>query len=209
MSDRLETLLDPVSPFDSVTAHAKGGFCLQLSWITSQGMRQWMLGNPFFSSSSCTLGLHSRRKSPMPALSTQLRCKQCGTRLPEPVPVECPNCQANLAEVGLWSELLEWGKTRQVGRARFVLTHVGYGGLVALGLSLISFFRGDHLAVYVWWAIFFVIGGYFLGQWYWRAAEREYKAAAERGLIGQVMHQRQDYADAAPGREGAGDRPDD
>ena len=120
----------------------------------------------------------------MAALNPQLRCNHCGARLSGQEIDECPDCRSSLARVGVWSELLEWSRIRQLGRGRYVWRRwvLGWGGLLALGQSLGFFLWGStHGLVYVWIVTFNLIGGFCLGWWYWRAAEREYQAAAEQG----------------------------
>jgi hypothetical protein len=59
----------------------------------------------------------------MPWLDTTLRCKHCGTRLPDEKGDECPGCHAVLNEVGVLSELTEWAGTRRLGRTWFLWKH--------------------------------------------------------------------------------------
>src|SRR5690606_3675372 len=75
------------------------------------------------SSTTCGRPLTSsspRRKCAMGVLSTKLRCRACGARLPDGDGRTCPTCFSELADVGIWSELTEWGETRKKGRAHFI-----------------------------------------------------------------------------------------
>src|SRR5262249_41378751 len=124
--------------------------------------------------------LAENRQLSMGVLDTRLRCDNCGARLPANAVAECPNCHSDLAQVGVYSELLEWGKVRRAGRTRSVWQGwvLGWGGLLPLGMSLGFFLRGDTpWPVYLWLVSASLIAGYFLGRWYWGAAEREYQAA--------------------------------
>ena len=121
----------------------------------------------------------------MDVLSDDPRCNHCGARLPGPELGECPNCHSALAQVGVWSELLEWGQTRRIGRARYVWRRwiLGWGSLMALAMSLGFFLRGNTpWPVYTWIVSGSLVGGFCLGRLYWRSAERQYEAAARRGL---------------------------
>jgi hypothetical protein len=118
----------------------------------------------------------------MGALNPQLRCNNCGARLRGGAVGACPTCHRDLAEIGAWSELQDWGKTRQVGFVRYVWLRwvLGWGGLLALGMSLGLFLRGaTPWPVYVWVVSSSLVAGFCLGWWYWQAAEREYHAAGE------------------------------
>lgn len=122
----------------------------------------------------------------MAVLSTQVRCNRCGARLSEPRLAECPSCHSDLAQAGVWSELLEWGETRQMGRTRYVWLRgvLGHGGLMALGTSLGVLLFGDMpLLANIWLVGASLVGGYCLGRWYWQSAEREYQAADEAQLL--------------------------
>jgi fatty acid desaturase len=117
----------------------------------------------------------------MGVLSTQLRCKRCGAKVPNRETPQCWSCRADLAEVGLWSELQEWTKTRQMGRKRFIWRRgvLGWGGVFALAMGLPYLFQGQPLVVFAWIVPYCLIAGFFLGKSYWRDAESEYSAAAE------------------------------
>jgi hypothetical protein len=120
----------------------------------------------------------------MGVLNPQLRCNHCGSRLPGQDVAECPDCHSALVRVGVWSELLEWGKIRQTGRSRYVWRRgvLGWVGLLALGGSLGRFLTGSTpWIVYTWIVFANLIGGFCLGQWYWRTAEREYQAWVRQG----------------------------
>src|SRR5687768_4327913 len=109
----------------------------------------------------------------MGVLNTTLRCNHCGYSLPEGVVSECPGCRADLTQVGVWSELLEWGKTRQIRRTRYIWRHgvLGWGGFMALFWSLVFFLRGAGWPFYLFLVALSLLGGYFLGWWHWRRAE--------------------------------------
>ena len=115
----------------------------------------------------------------MGVLSSQLRCNRCGARLPRDEVVRCPNCHSELAQVGVWSELLEWGRTRQIGRTRYVWHRwvLGRGGLLALGMSIGFILSRTPWPVYPFLVFMSLFGGYCVGRWYWRSAEQEYEAA--------------------------------
>jgi hypothetical protein len=128
-------------------------------------------------------GLIDVRHLSMGILDTQLRCNHCGARLRGDAIGECASCHSDLTQVGVWSELLEWGKNRRIGRTRYVWQRwvLGCGGLMALGLSLGFFLWGETSpSVYAWSLSFSLIGGYCVGRWHWRSAEREYDAAVQR-----------------------------
>jgi hypothetical protein len=117
-------------------------------------------------------------------LRTQLRCNHCGVQLPDTAETECPGCHSDLAQVGIWSEVKEWGRTRKFGRARYIWLHgvLGGGGLLALGSSLGLALRGD--APWLLYALAVsssLVTGYILGWWHWRSAEREYEDAVSEG----------------------------
>src|SRR5262245_35939126 len=117
----------------------------------------------------------------MGVLNTQLRCNRCGAKVPNRETLQCWSCHANLAEVGLWSELQEWAQTRQMGRARFIWWRgvLGWGGAFALGLGLAYVFQGQPLLLF-FIVPYCLIVGFFMGRSYWRHAESEYSAAAEQ-----------------------------
>jgi hypothetical protein len=112
----------------------------------------------------------------MATLSTQLRCNRCGTKLPdEPVPC-CPRCGVELSQAGTWSEVKEWGTTRQLGRGRFIRRSVLQWGLITLVQCAAYAYRGEtdpgvYASTTVWLA-----GGYVFGRWYWWWAERDFAA---------------------------------
>src|SRR5262249_8298250 len=116
----------------------------------------------------------------MSALSTLRRCQGCGARLSEGQTDACPSCHRALAEVGVSSELSEWGDTRKIGRQQYVWK---YG---ALRWGLIGTFVFACSSGFFWrnpgaWMILgfgaaaITALGYFLGAWHWSAAEREYR----------------------------------
>jgi hypothetical protein len=114
----------------------------------------------------------------MTTLDATLRCNQCGFRLPGEGASVCPQCHAELAQVGVWSELRAWGATRRVGRWRYVWLRgvLGCGGWWNLGL-FVGWFFGD--LPWPTWLIMGVMGfviGYGVASWKWRSAEREYAA---------------------------------
>jgi hypothetical protein len=130
----------------------------------------------------------------MGALSTQLRCIDCGTPIPGPDEAACPDCQADLSEVGIWSELLEWGHVRQMGKTRFILRHgiLLHGGLTALALLLGMYFfkRQGDLPLYLITVFLWVIGGYFVALWHWRSAEKQYLTVAHAGRVNHPSFRR-------------------
>ncbi|HEV3385019.1 MAG TPA: hypothetical protein VG097_09385 [Gemmata sp.] len=81
----------------------------------------------------------------MGALDTTIRCKHCGARLKTAAEAQCPECHSDLARMGICCELLDWGKTRQIGRTRYILKRfvLGWGGLMAFSMSLGCYLRGD------------------------------------------------------------------
>ena len=123
----------------------------------------------------------------MGVLSTQLRCNQCGARNQGPSVTRCPNCQAELSQVGVWGELLEWGRIRERGRKRFVWLHcvLWWAGVLWLGLSLGYFlFKGErNLLFYLVTLAMFGLCGYIYGRLQWRFAERQYLAAMQGGNL--------------------------
>lgn len=114
-------------------------------------------------------------------LDTRLRCAGCGLRLGDgPPPARCAGCGADIAEVGTWSELEEWGRTRQRGRWRFLLLRVLFLTPGVLVVWAIHAWRGEtDPAVYTRGLIFPVIG-FVVGCVVWRGSEREYAAAGRR-----------------------------
>ena len=118
----------------------------------------------------------------MGVLSRRSRCIRCGVRVPEPVPVQCPNCQSDLAQVGTWSELREWAETRKLGRTQYVWRHWLFcWAFLAIAWSLGAFFSGNRVLIaYVWIVSVSLTGGYILGQRFWNSAEREYQAAQDQ-----------------------------
>jgi hypothetical protein len=117
----------------------------------------------------------------MGALNKQIRCKHCGERLKAPTESECPGCHSGLGRVGICCELLDWGKTRQIGRNRYILKRfvLGWGGLMSFSMCLGYYLRGDTTwPVYAGIVFLNLVVGYCLGRWFWQAAEREYALAA-------------------------------
>jgi hypothetical protein len=121
------------------------------------------------------------------ALDTQLRCKRCGSRLPDgQEPVQCLKCHTNLAQTGVYSELLAWAKTRELGRISYIWLRwvLGWGGLLALGFSLGCYLRGETSpALYFALWLASLLAGYCAGSLYWRAAEREYQDGVKQDVM--------------------------
>jgi hypothetical protein len=117
------------------------------------------------------------------------RCSRCLFQLLDPRSPVCPFCQANVDEVGIWTELHEWAKTRQKGRARYVLMD----GLAMLLLMILSapvayFIRGRFDAEE---AVFFT-GCHFLaglvGGWLiWKSNKKQF--ALHRHLLEEQQEQ--------------------
>jgi hypothetical protein len=78
---------------------------------------------------------------------------------------------------------MEWGETRRIGRTPYIWKRwvLGWGGLFALSMSLGLVLKGATWAefLFIWGAS--LLGGYFLGVWYWRSAEQEHASAEQRG----------------------------
>lgn len=78
---------------------------------------------------------------------------------------------------------MEWGETRRIGRTPYIWKRwvLGWGGLFALSMSLGLVLKGATWAefLFIWGAS--LLGGYFLGAWYWRSAEQEHASAEQRG----------------------------
>jgi hypothetical protein len=116
----------------------------------------------------------------MPWLDPRVRCHGCGAVLPPGEQTRCPTCAADLAQVGTWSELQEWGLTRQRGRLRFMCQRVALFGLGAVAACGVIAWRGDmHPVAYALTALW-PVGGYVIGRLYWRGAEREYATWMEQ-----------------------------
>lgn len=115
----------------------------------------------------------------MPVLSRQLRCKKCGSKLSDAELAACPNCQTALAETGVTSELIEWGKTRRKGRARYIAYWVLiFGVIFPLSRDVMEMMRNrplDWRFEIVTWGVPLVMS-YFVGWHLWRESEKEYAA---------------------------------
>ncbi len=121
----------------------------------------------------------------MGALRTALRCNRCGGRIGGPNVVICPHCQADLSQDGVWSELLEWGKDRQMGRTMYIWRRVmPFWGLIAVIVAFGQFLsRGEWNAVaFSLTFLVFLTSGYLYGRWFWRSAEQQYLTAARDGF---------------------------
>ncbi|MEX0725655.1 MAG: hypothetical protein WD065_05270 [Planctomycetaceae bacterium] len=121
----------------------------------------------------------------MSALSATLRCQNCGSRLSDGKVGDCPRCHANLAEVGVWSELFEWGKTRQKGRTRYIWINcmLETGGLTTFATILgLYLFGTKHWMAYAIPISLNLAGIYAFGCWHWRAAELQYQCAVDEEL---------------------------
>jgi len=111
----------------------------------------------------------------MATLSPQLRCTHCGAKLPDEAHAgRCPGCGLELRQAGTWSEVQEWGRTRRLGRGRFIRRSVLRWGLLSVAQCVVLAYRGEadpgvYAAAALW-----LVGGYVFGWWYWRSAEREY-----------------------------------
>lgn len=119
----------------------------------------------------------------MNALDPQTRCNGCGSRLPGHKIDVCPNCHAALVRVGVWSEFVEWGKTRRAGRRRYVWTRVlPWGAGMAMGVLLERYLCGNRpWTAYVAPFSINLTLAFCLAQWYWRTAEREYRVFVKQG----------------------------
>jgi hypothetical protein len=110
-------------------------------------------------------------------LDTRIRCNNCGTPFAEQGIATCPECGADVNEVGTWSELREWGRTRQRGRVRFLFWWVlGWGGLLAGIQCGVLAWRGVSDWVVYSFTTLLPLAGYFAGRQVWKRAEHEYAA---------------------------------
>jgi hypothetical protein len=94
--------------------------------------------------------------------------------------VRCGGCGADLAAVGTWSEVAEWGRTRRKGRWRFALRRSLWFCVVMSVPWAVRLYRGEtDPLVYAFDLVWPVAG--FVSAWVeWRVAEREYAAAGRR-----------------------------
>ncbi len=124
----------------------------------------------------------------MPLLDPRVRCNRCGAPFAEGSAEVCPSCGADLAVVGTWSELRDWGVTRQRGRAWFVWRRcvLGRGGLLAGIQCAVHALWGEDDPVEYALAALWPISWYFFGLLHWREAEREYAAWVARA--GEQRH---------------------
>ncbi len=112
----------------------------------------------------------------MPWLDPEVRCNNCGTRVAAESLATCPQCGADLGAVGTQSELREWGRTRQRGRARFLWWSMLAWFVVAGVQCGVFAMRGITDPVVYTFSGVWPAAGYIIGRWKWRSAEREYDA---------------------------------
>jgi hypothetical protein len=112
-------------------------------------------------------------------LDPRVRCNRCGAVL-SGSQTHCPSCAAELADVGTQSELREWDQIRRQGRARFVWGWAFRGGLVGAIFCAVYAWRGEDDPVLYALTALWPIGGYAIGRWHWRGAEREYATSVGR-----------------------------
>ncbi|MDA0833232.1 MAG: hypothetical protein O2955_06775 [Planctomycetota bacterium] len=121
----------------------------------------------------------------MPALSTKRRCHNCGFRLRDDIAENCPNCYSHLAQVGVWSELYEWGITRQKGRAHFIWgASIFNTAVTSVGAILAMYFSKGIL----WWLVAILasstfVSSYLIQRRQWRLAESENMVAINEGVV--------------------------